>query len=159
VKQKAKYLQTCIRKTLMNEGFSCPSCGYAELKHRSDYADSRLFKIPNDPRATRFGRFLRRSSLDELPYLWNVLRGEMSMVGPRPPLTSEAETYEEHNYKRFDMKPGITGPWQVSGRSTITNFDEIVALETHYLPEWSLLKDLIILLRTVPAVISMRRAV
>ena len=131
----------------------------AKLEGQSIYADARLFKIPNDPRVTRLGRFLRRSSLDELPQLWNVLRGEMSMVGPRPPLASEVETYEEYNYTRFDMKPGITGPWQVSGRSRITNFDEIVALETEYLTDWSLLKDFTILMKTVPTVLSMNGAV
>ena len=81
------------------------------------------------------------------------------MVGPRPPLASEVETYEEHNYTRFDMKPGITGPWQVSGRNRITSFDEIVALETEYLTDWSLLKDFTILMKTVPTVLSMNGAV
>ncbi|MBA3465972.1 MAG: sugar transferase, partial [Gemmatimonadaceae bacterium] len=119
----------------------------------------RVFKIPNDPRITTLGRFLRRSSLDELPQLLNVLEGDMSMVGPRPPLASEVELYEEHNYTRFDMKPGITGPWQVAGRNVVTNFDEIVAMETEYLTDWSLLKDFSILLKTVPAVLSMKGAV
>jgi exopolysaccharide biosynthesis polyprenyl glycosylphosphotransferase len=131
----------------------------AKLQDQSIYADARLFKVRNDPRVTRLGRFLRRSSIDELPQLWNVLRGEMSMVGPRPPLASEVETYEEYNYTRFDMKPGITGPWQVSGRSRITSFDEIVALETEYLTDWSLLKDFTILMKTVPTVLSMNGAV
>ena len=131
----------------------------ARLAAQSIYADARLFKVRNDPRVTRLGRFLRRSSIDELPQLWNVLRGEMSMVGPRPPLASEVETYEEHNYTRFDMKPGITGPWQVSGRNRITSFDEIVALETEYLTDWSLLKDFTILMKTVPTVLSMNGAV
>jgi len=131
----------------------------AKLQDQSIYTDARLFKIRNDPRVTRLGRFLRRSSMDELPQLWNVLRGEMSMVGPRPPLASEVETYEEHNYTRFDMKPGITGPWQVSGRNRITSFDQIVALETEYLTDWSLLKDFSILMKTVPTVLSMNGAV
>jgi exopolysaccharide biosynthesis polyprenyl glycosylphosphotransferase len=131
----------------------------ARLAAQSIYADARLFKVRNDPRVTRLGRFLRRSSIDELPQLWNVLRGEMSMVGPRPPLASEVETYEEHNYTRFDMKPGITGPWQVSGRNRITSFDEIVALETEYLTDWSPLKDFTILMKTVPTVLSMNGAV
>jgi lipopolysaccharide/colanic/teichoic acid biosynthesis glycosyltransferase len=131
----------------------------ANLQKQSIYTDGRLFKIPNDPRITPLGRFLRRSSLDELPQLWNVLRGEMSLVGPRPPLATEVETYEEHNYNRFDMKPGITGPWQVAGRNRITSFDEVMALETEYLAEWSLLKDLTILMRTIPTVLSMSGAV
>jgi len=131
----------------------------ADLAERSIYADRRVFKVLNDPRITRLGRFLRRSSLDELPQLFNVLQGDMSMVGPRPPLASEVEMYEEHNYTRFDMKPGITGPWQVSGRNAVTNFDEIIAMETEYLTDWSLLKDFSILLKTVPAVLSMKGAV
>lgn len=129
------------------------------LKAESVYNDPRVFKVMNDPRVTPLGRFLRRSSLDELPQLWNVLRGEMSLVGPRPPLAREVVAYEENNYSRFDMKPGITGPWQVSGRSGITSFDHIIALETAYLTDWSLGRDLAILLRTVPAVLSMRGAV
>ena len=129
-----------------------------DLQSQSIYTDPRTFKIPNDPRITRVGRFLRRSSLDEFPQLWNVLRGEMSLVGPRPPLAEEVEKYEEHNYTRFDMKPGITGPWQVSGRNQIMDFEEIIALETEYLTDWSLTKDFGILLRTIPAVVSMKGA-
>jgi lipopolysaccharide/colanic/teichoic acid biosynthesis glycosyltransferase len=83
----------------------------------------------------------------------------MSLVGPRPPLAGEVAAYEENNYSRFDMKPGITGPWQVSGRSRITSFDHIIALETAYLTDWSLSRDVAILLRTIPAVVSMRGAV
>jgi len=131
----------------------------ADLAERSIYTDQRVFKIPDDPRITSLGRFLRRSSLDELPQLLNVLEGDMSMVGPRPPLASEVELYEEHNYTRFDMKPGITGPWQVAGRNVVTNFDELIAMETEYLTDWSLLKDFSILLKTVPAVLSMKGAV
>jgi lipopolysaccharide/colanic/teichoic acid biosynthesis glycosyltransferase len=82
----------------------------------------------------------------------------MSLVGPRPPLPEEVELYEEHNYTRFDMKPGITGPWQVSGRNHITDFEQIIALETDYLTDWSLPKDFAILLRTIPAVFSMKGA-
>jgi exopolysaccharide biosynthesis polyprenyl glycosylphosphotransferase len=128
------------------------------LQDQSIYSDARTFKILNDPRITRFGRFLRRASLDELPQLCNVLKGDMSLVGPRPPLPEEVDQYEEHNYSRFDMKPGITGPWQVSGRNHITDFEQIVALETDYLTDWSLPKDFAILLRTIPAVFSMKGA-
>jgi exopolysaccharide biosynthesis polyprenyl glycosylphosphotransferase len=127
----------------------------AELRSASLYEDGRLFKIPSDPRITRVGRFLRRSSLDELPQLWNVLRGEMSLVGPRPPLLDEVSTYEEYHYDRFGMKPGMTGPWQVSGRNSIRDFDIVVQLETEYIQGWSILRDLHVLLRTVPAVLSM----
>ncbi|HEV8178096.1 MAG TPA: sugar transferase, partial [Gemmatimonadales bacterium] len=89
-----------------------------DLTEQSLYRDRRLFKLVDDPRVTRLGSFLRRSSLDELPQLWNVFLGNMSLVGPRPPLPSEVDLYEEHHYTRFDVKPGITGPWQVSGRNT-----------------------------------------
>jgi len=129
-----------------------------ELLSRSVYSDPRLFKVPNDPRMTRLGRWLRRTSLDELPQLFNVLRGEMSLVGPRPPLTSEVALYEAHHYARFDVKPGITGPWQVSGRNDIRVFEEVVRLEIDYVRDWTLLKDLAILLKTPRAVLEMRGA-
>ena len=128
------------------------------LTPRSLYSDRRLFKIKNDPRVTRLGTFLRRTSLDELPQLWNVFRGDMSLVGPRPPLPSEVDLYEEHHYTRFDVKPGMTGPWQVSGRNSITDFEEVIQLETGYIRGWSIWKDLGILLRTVPVVLLMRGA-
>jgi len=129
-----------------------------ELLSRSLYSDPRLFKVPRDPRITRLGRWLRRTSVDELPQLVNVLRGEMSLVGPRPPLPSEVAFYEEHHFARFDVKPGITGPWQVAGRNQITDFERVVALETQYIREWSLLTDVGILLRTVWVVAQMRGA-
>jgi exopolysaccharide biosynthesis polyprenyl glycosylphosphotransferase len=125
------------------------------LSEQSIYEDARLFKVHQDPRVTRLGRFLRRTSLDELPQLWNVMRGEMSLVGPRPPLPSEVALYEEHHYSRFDMKPGITGPWQVNGRNRVTDFDEVIRLETAYLRRWMIWKDVAILLRTIPVVLKM----
>ena len=128
------------------------------LAERSIYPDPRLFKVKQDPRVTRFGDFLRRTSLDELPQLLNVLRGEMSLVGPRPPLPSEVDLYEEHHYNRFDMKPGMTGPWQVSGRNAITDFEEVIQLETAYMREWTIWKDLAILIKTIPVVFTMRGA-
>ncbi len=129
-----------------------------DLADSSMYADGRLFKVRHDPRVTRVGRFLRQTSIDELPQLWNVLKGEMSLVGPRPPLPSEVALYEEHHYSRFDMKPGITGPWQVNGRNRITDFDEVIRLETAYLRRWAIWKDVLILLRTVPVVLRMEGA-
>jgi exopolysaccharide biosynthesis polyprenyl glycosylphosphotransferase len=126
-----------------------------ELLSRSLYNDARLFKIPNDPRMTRLGRWLRRTSLDELPQLVNVLRGAMSLVGPRPPLPSEVELYEAHHYARFDVKPGMTGPWQVAGRNGVTAFDDVIALETSYIRNWSVWADMQLLLRTVPVVVRM----
>jgi lipopolysaccharide/colanic/teichoic acid biosynthesis glycosyltransferase len=124
-----------------------------DLVGQSLYCDERLFKIPSDPRITPLGAFLRRSSLDELPQLWNVLRGEMSLVGPRPPLPCEVALYEDHHYHRLDMKPGITGPWQVGGRNRITDFEEVVRLEQSYIRHWSIWKDVAILARTIPAVV------
>lgn len=129
-----------------------------DLAPRSLYTDARLFKMKDDPRVTRLGAFLRRTSLDELPQLWNVFRGDMSLVGPRPPLPSEVDLYEDHHYTRFDVKPGITGPWQVSGRNSITDFEEVIRLETGYIRGWTIWKDLGILLRTVPVVLKMRGA-
>jgi exopolysaccharide biosynthesis polyprenyl glycosylphosphotransferase len=128
------------------------------LAEHSIYPDPRLFKVKEDPRVTRVGTFLRRTSLDELPQLINVLRGEMSLVGPRPPLPSEVDLYEEHHYTRFDMKPGMTGPWQVSGRNSITDFEEVIRLETAYMRDWAVWKDLAILLKTIPVVFTMRGA-
>ena len=115
-------------------------------------------KLRDDPRVTRIGRILRQTSLDELPQLWDVLMGQMSLVGPRPPLPAEVDFYEEHHYTRFDVKPGITGPWQVNGRNLITDFEEVIRLETDYIREWTIWKDLGILLKTVPAVLYMRGA-
>jgi exopolysaccharide biosynthesis polyprenyl glycosylphosphotransferase len=129
-----------------------------DLAPRSLYNDARLFKMKDDPRVTQLGAFLRRTSLDELPQLWNVFRGEMSLVGPRPPLPSEVDLYEDHHYTRFDVKPGITGPWQVSGRNSITDFEEVIQLETGYIRGWTIWKDLGILLKTVPVVLFMRGA-
>jgi exopolysaccharide biosynthesis polyprenyl glycosylphosphotransferase len=129
-----------------------------DLAPKSLYNDLRLFKVKDDPRVTALGAFLRRSSLDELPQLWDVFMGEMSLVGPRPPLPAEVDLYEEHHYTRFDVKPGMTGPWQVNGRNLITDFEEVIRLETDYIREWTLWKDLGILLKTVPAVLYMRGA-
>jgi exopolysaccharide biosynthesis polyprenyl glycosylphosphotransferase len=120
-------------------------------------ASGPLFKMRNDPRQTRVGRFIRRVSLDELPQIYNVLRGEMSIIGPRPNLPSEVEAYEEWHKKRLMASPGITGLWQVSGRSDLT-FDEMVLLDIYYVENWSLALDLHILLRSVPAVLGARGA-
>ena len=129
-----------------------------ELLQQSIYPDRRLFKIVRDPRLTPIGGWLRRTSLDELPQLFNVLMGEMSLVGPRPPLPSEVALYEAHHYARFDVKPGISGPWQVNGRNSITDFERVVELETSYIRNWSLAADLLIMLRTIPVVFQMEGA-
>jgi len=112
-----------------------------------------IFKMRDDPRVTRVGKLLRRSSLDELPQLINVLRGEMSLVGPRPPLPDEVAMYEDWHRRRLEASPGITGLWQVSGRSEIP-FDEMVMLDIYYIENWSVGMDLNILLRTIPAVLT-----
>jgi exopolysaccharide biosynthesis polyprenyl glycosylphosphotransferase len=125
------------------------------LRSESIYQDDRLFKIVDDPRVTPLGRFLRRSSLDELPQLFNVLGGSMSLVGPRPPLPREVKQYGRHSFLRFDVKPGITGPWQVNGRNRITSFDEVIALEAEYVSGWTIWRDFAILVRTVPVVLRM----
>lgn len=129
-----------------------------DLLAQSVYKDARLFKITQDPRTTRLGRWLRRASLDELPQLVNVLSGEMSLVGPRPPLPSEVALYEQHHYTRFDVKPGMTGPWQVAGRNEIRDFEQVMMLETEYIREWSIWSDLVILVRTIGVVARMRGA-
>jgi len=120
-------------------------------------ASGPLFKMTDDPRVTRIGGCLRRTSIDELPQLWNVLRGEMSLVGPRPALPSEARTWEPALHDRLRVKPGITGMWQVNGRST-ASFDQYTRLDLFYVDNWSLLTDLAILVRTLPAVVSRRGA-
>ena len=115
------------------------------------------YKMIADPRVTHLGRILRRSSFDELPQLWNVLRGHMSLVGPRPPIPYEVENYPPHWFARFAVKPGITGLWQVSGRSEVT-LEEMVQLDVEYARRRSLWLNLWILARTVPAVLGARGA-
>jgi exopolysaccharide biosynthesis polyprenyl glycosylphosphotransferase len=127
-----------------------------ELEGRNE-AESPLFKIRADPRLTRVGAFLRTWSLDEFPQFFNVLRGEMSVVGPRPPLPREVERYDTHHHCRLKVKPGITGPWQVSGRSGL-GFDDMVRLDRSYIENWSLSLDLSIVLKTFRAVLGRRGA-
>lgn len=116
-------------------------------------ASGPLFKIRNDPRVTRVGRILRRLSLDELPQLINVLKGEMSLVGPRPPLPSEVEAYKPWQRQRLSAVPGMTGLWQISGRSDLT-FDEMCLLDIYYIENWSPMLDLEIILRTIPRILT-----
>jgi lipopolysaccharide/colanic/teichoic acid biosynthesis glycosyltransferase len=118
------------------------------LAHLNE-ADGPIFKIKDDPRLTRVGRFLRRSSLDELPQIYNVLVGNMSLVGPRPPLPEEVEKYKPWHQQRMSVIGGITGLWQVSGRSDLT-FDELCLLDIYYIENWSLALDVRILLQTIP---------
>jgi lipopolysaccharide/colanic/teichoic acid biosynthesis glycosyltransferase len=119
-------------------------------EHEFQSQSNGLFKLEQDPRITRFGRFLRRSSLDELPQLFNVVRGEMSLVGPRPALPWEVELYKRHHRLRFQVKPGITGLWQVSGRSKLS-MNTALDLDVQYVRSWGLGLDLWILMMTLPA--------
>ena len=120
-------------------------------------ASGRLFKMKRDPRVTRVGRFLRKWSLDELPQIINVFKGDMSWVGPRPPLPREVDNYESQHYSRLKGLPGITGLWQVSGRSNLS-FEEMVKLDRYYLDNWSLRVDLGIMLKTVYVVLARKGA-
>jgi exopolysaccharide biosynthesis polyprenyl glycosylphosphotransferase len=129
----------------------------ARLRHLNEM-DGPLFKMKDDPRITRVGRFLRRTSLDELPQLINVALGDMSLVGPRPPLPSEVEQFKPHHHEKFLVRPGITGPWQVSGRNEIADFEAISALDRGYVREWSFGLDLHLLWRTIPVVLAQRGA-
>lgn len=124
----------------------------AEFLDRND-GNGVLFKLKDDPRVTRVGRVLRRYSLDELPQLFNVLKGDMSLVGPRPPLPVEVEKYDDHALRRLLVKPGITGLWQVSGRSDLS-WDDSVRLDLYYVENWSMMSDIIILYRTIRTVVT-----
>lgn len=142
-----------------------------ELMSQNQMGDGRMFKMDFDPRVignkvlpdgtkkTGIGHFIRETSIDEFPQFFNVLKGDMSIVGTRPPLPGEVSQYELHHRARLAIKPGITGMWQVSGRSSITDFEEIVNLDTRYIREWSLWLDIKILLRTVYAVLGKKGAV
>lgn len=120
-------------------------------------ADGPLFKMRNDPRVTRVGKLLRKTSIDELPQLWNVLRGEMSLVGPRPALAREVAEWQPELHNRLRVKPGITGMWQVNGRSS-SSFEDYVRLDLYYVDNWSLVTDLAILLKTIPSVLASKGA-
>jgi lipopolysaccharide/colanic/teichoic acid biosynthesis glycosyltransferase len=165
ISSRGPVLYASIRPGMGGKPFAC-------LKFRTMYSDAdqiqadleslneasgALFKIRNDPRLTRVGRLLRRFSLDELPQLWNVVRGDMSLVGPRPLPLRDFERLEEWHKKRYHVLPGITGLWQVSGRSDL-DFDDLVRLDFLYLERWSIFLDMVILLKTVPAVLTRRGA-
>lgn len=129
--------------------------GAEQLKHRvNNEASGHIFKNQNDPRITRVGRFLRRTSLDELPQFWNVLLGEMSLVGTRPPTKDEVMHYSSHHWERLNVKPGITGEWQTNGRSSIKDFEDIVRLDLDYQRKWSISYDISLLLKTLSVLIN-----
>lgn len=127
--------------------------GADRLKHLvSNQAKGHIFKNRNDPRVTRVGRFLRKTSLDEFPQFWNVLRGEMSLVGTRPPTVDEVTKYERHHFQRLLVKPGITGEWQANGRSSVEDFEDIVKMDLTYQQKWSVFYDLRLIFKTITAV-------
>jgi len=130
-----------------------------KLKHLvNNEAKGGIFKNRNDPRVTRVGRFLRRTSLDELPQFWNVLRGEMSIVGTRPPTLDEVFQYERHHWQRLNVKPGITGEWQVNGRSNVIDFEDIVKMDVDYQKQWTVTYDLVLIFKTIMVVLAKKGA-
>jgi lipopolysaccharide/colanic/teichoic acid biosynthesis glycosyltransferase len=131
--------------------------GADKMKHLVENqvnSDGRFFKNENDPRITRLGRFLRKTSLDEFPQFLNVLKGEMSLVGTRPPSLDEVERYDTHHWARLNVKPGITGEWQVKGRSSVKEFEDVVKLDVAYQQKWSFWYDLSLLAKTVQVVLK-----
>ncbi|WP_026522022.1 sugar transferase [Butyrivibrio sp. VCB2001] len=129
-----------------------------ELEDQNEMEDGLMFKIKNDPRITRVGRFIRKTSIDELPQFFNVLAGSMSVVGTRPPTIDEVSKYTAKQWRRISIKPGITGMWQVNGRSSVTNFDKIVELDTDYIDNWSMLLDIKIILKTITGVLTRKNS-
>ena len=126
-----------------------------ELMEKNNIKDGLMFKMDDDPRIIKgIGNFIRKTSLDEFPQFWNILKGDMSLVGTRPPTQDEWDKYELHHRRRLAIKPGLTGMWQVSGRSEITDFEEVVELDTSYIEQWSLKLDIKILFKTVMVVFT-----
>ena len=130
-----------------------------KLKHLvTNQAKGHTFKNENDPRITRVGRFLRSTSLDELPQFWNVLAGDMSLVGTRPPISYEIAGYNEFHWQRLNVKPGITGEWQVNGRSGVKDFEDIVHMDLDYKRKWSIFYDISLICQTIWVVLSRKGA-
>ena len=126
-----------------------------KLKHLvKNEANGHIFKCVEDPRITKVGKFLRRTSLDELPQFWNVLKGEMSLVGTRPPTPDEVMQYQAHHWERLRVKPGITGEWQANGRSRIKDFEDIVKMDLEYQRKWSVTYDLFLIMKTIWVVLN-----
>ena len=120
----------------------------------TNQASGAFFKNDNDPRITKVGRILRKTSLDELPQFWNVLKGDMSLVGTRPPTLDEVERYEVPQWQRLDVKPGMTGEWQVNGRSKVRDFEDVIRLDLKYQQNWSLMYDLKLIVKTVTVLLN-----
>jgi lipopolysaccharide/colanic/teichoic acid biosynthesis glycosyltransferase len=154
---KFRTMRTDIDSKLHEEYMKAYVAGDESKLAEQEGKSTTSYKLTGDPRVTRVGKFLRATSLDELPQLWNVLRGEMSLVGPRPPIPYEVEVYNKEHFRRFGTLPGITGLWQVSGRCE-TTFEEMVQLDLEYIEMKSIWQDIKILLLTIPAVISERGA-
>ncbi len=130
-----------------------------QLKHTvQNQASGHIFKNDSDPRITRVGKFLRRTSLDELPQFWNVLRGEMSLVGTRPPTVDEVSHYNNRHWQRLEVKPGMTGEWQANGRSSVSDFEQIVDLDLGYMQKWSIGYDIQLILKTIQVVLLRKGA-
>ncbi len=130
-----------------------------KLKHLvHNEAKGGIFKNRNDPRITRVGRFLRKTSLDELPQFWNVLKGEMSLVGTRPPTVDEVMSYRKHHWGRLEVRPGITGEWQANGRSSVLDFETIVQMDLKYQEQWSIRYDLHLIFKTIQVVLAKKDA-
>lgn len=133
--------------------------GAEQLQHLvENEAQGQIFKNSNDPRITHVGRFLRRTSLDELPQFWNVLLGEMSLVGTRPPTVDEVKQYAPYHWQRLEVKPGMTGEWQVNGRSNVKDFEAVVQMDLDYQRKWSVTYDLYLLLKTLQVILTKRGA-
>ncbi len=133
--------------------------GAEKLQHLiPNDAKGNIFKQKNDSRVTRVGQVLRRTSLDELPQFWNVLKGDMSLVGTRPPTVNEVKCYSPHHWNRLRVKPGLTGEWQANGRSAIEDFEDVVAMDIAYQQKWSLLYDLFLILKTIYVVLIRKGA-
>ncbi|MDJ0511387.1 MAG: sugar transferase [Crocosphaera sp.] len=129
--------------------------GADKMKHLvKNEANGHIFKNTNDPRITRLGAFLRKTSLDEFPQFWNVLMGDMSLVGTRPPTVDEVKKYDPHHWERLRVKPGITGEWQVNGRSSVKDFEDIVKMDINYQQKWSLSYDFHLIARTIFVVLN-----
>lgn len=130
-----------------------------KLKHLvKNEAEGHIFKCVDDPRITPVGKFLRRTSLDELPQFWNVLKGDMSLVGTRPPTLDEVAKYKSHHWERLRVKPGMTGEWQVNGRSSIKDFETIVKMDINYQKKWSNTYDLMLIFKTIWVVVGKSNA-
>jgi lipopolysaccharide/colanic/teichoic acid biosynthesis glycosyltransferase len=154
---KFRTMRTDVDSKLHEEYMKAYIAGDESKLAEQDGKSATSYKLTGDPRVTRVGKFLRATSLDELPQLWNVLRGDMSLVGPRPPIPYEVEVYSKEHFARFAALPGITGLWQVSGRCE-TTFEEMVQLDLEYIEMKSIREDIKILFKTIPAVISERGA-